>query len=160
MTFKQFPRRPETIKAIQYTGIAAKGGSFEDMVGAINNNQRIQINEKTNKFEVLTNHGWAVVEYGDWIIQRDDGELYPCKDEVFQKLVYIDMEIPEYLPEHMKRVFVEQTQLQEKITALNNYIKAGQPKASKEEAIIQQRQLGHMVKYIVELFNRLQLYKE
>ena len=33
--------------------------------------------------EVKTNHGWATAEPGDWIIRTEEGELYPCKPDVF-----------------------------------------------------------------------------
>lgn len=30
-------------------------------------------------------HGWIFFRIGDWIIRGAEGELYPCRDEVFRK---------------------------------------------------------------------------
>ena len=56
--------------------------------------------------------------------------------------------------------FQMQKQLNEKIIALVNYVKAGCPKASEEEAKMLHLQLDHMQHYQLELLNRLSLYKE
>jgi len=114
MALKKFPRRQDFVNAIQYLE------NFEEVLNSVKQRDRVQIfnsehslDKKTTYIEVLTNHGWLVVNKGDWIIEKDDGELYPCKDEVFQSLAYTNMEIPNHLPEHMKRVFVEEKQLNE-----------------------------------------------
>ena len=31
-----------------------------------------------------TNHGFAEFGTGDWLIRGRDGEIYPCKDEIFK----------------------------------------------------------------------------
>jgi len=161
MALKKFPRRQDFVNAIQYLE------NFEEVLNSVKQRDRVQffnsehsLDKKTTYIEVLTNHGWLVVNKGDWIIEKDDGELYPCKDEVFQSLAYTNMEIPNHLPEHMKRVFVEEKQLNEKIIALVNYVKAGCPKATEEEAKMLHTQLDHMQHYQLELLNRLSLYKE
>lgn len=154
MALKQFPRRPETISAMQFAG------SIKEVLSSVKSPDRVQINEKTSKVEVLTNHGWVVVELGDWIIQRADGEIYPCKNELFQTIADTECIIPEFLPEHMKRVFVEKYQLGLLLDGLSKYIDAGQPKASKEEAAMQRRQYDIMRDYQIELHDRLALYKQ
>ena len=156
MTFKKFPRRPDFVNALQFNG------NIDDVLKSVKNPERVNVKELDKKpyIEVLTNNGWLVVKEGDWIIEKDDGELYPCKDDVFQSLAYTNIETPNHLPEHMKRVFVEEMQLNEKIFALENYVKIGCPKASEEEAKMLRTQLDHMQHYQLVLINRLSLYKE
>lgn len=35
--------------------------------------------------KVTTKQGPVTINEGDWLIRLDDGEIYPCADEVFQK---------------------------------------------------------------------------
>jgi len=43
---------------------------------------------------VVTLSGPVKVDRGDWILQGVEGELYPCKDNIFQK-TYEPVEVPE-----------------------------------------------------------------
>jgi len=40
---------------------------------------------KFKKFYLYTQHGVEQGEAGDWIIKGVEGELYPCKDSIFQQ---------------------------------------------------------------------------
>jgi len=41
--------------------------------------------DKDNELYVSTLEGNMKVSNGDWIIQGVNGELYPCKDDIFRK---------------------------------------------------------------------------
>lgn len=36
------------------------------------------------RFSVETLAGWLSGEAGDWLIEEEEGEFYPCEDSVFQ----------------------------------------------------------------------------
>ncbi|RSY83126.1 hypothetical protein DAH66_12720 [Sphingomonas koreensis] len=43
------------------------------------------LSDGTDKFKIVTLEGEMLVEWGDWIIQGVNGELYPCKPDIFAK---------------------------------------------------------------------------
>jgi hypothetical protein len=154
MALKQFPRRPEVINAIQFQGNVA------EIKSAVKDPARVELAEKTAKLEVLTNHGWAVVEVGDWVIQKEDGELYPCKNELFRTLANVTVEVPAHLPDHMKRVFLEVKVVDENLALLGKYLGDGAKFSSPEEKRLQQEQFDYMDGYSKSLHQRLALYKQ
>lgn len=153
MVLKQFMRRPEIIEAIQYRG------DVVEITSAVKQPNRVCFNEVSKELELLTNHGWAIVKHSDWVLQKEDGELYPCKDELFKKLVDETIEIPAHLPEHLKSVFIEQKQLQANIDKLIKDINTGQPLFPEKELKKMRRQKDHMENYYLELEERLNLQK-
>lgn len=54
--------------------------------------------------------GRCLIEWGDWIIRGVNGELYPCKPDVFEK-TYESVEpsdaVPRELVEELDRIFID-----------------------------------------------------
>lgn len=75
----KYQKLPVVIEAIQI-------GTHEDMphwfVSALVNRK---ILSRINGFAIITNEGTMRAENGDYIIQGVNGELYPCKAEIFEK---------------------------------------------------------------------------
>ena len=99
-----------------------------------------------------------VVFIGDFIAHQGETDVYPIKAENFEKIYGPALEIPEGLPEHMQRVFIEVYELDKKLRDLGIYISNGQPKASPEEAQLQLQQFESMKKYSLILHERIKLY--
>lgn len=154
MALKQFPRHPEIINAIQFQG------SLREIEAAVKDPTRIRLCDRTTQVHVKSDHGWIVVEQGDWIIQKDDGELYPCKNDSFRKLANTSFEAPAHLPDHMKRVFMEVKLLDENLAKLGAYLANGGVHSSPVELELQQQQFDFMDGYSKSLHKRLALYKQ
>ena len=45
----------------------------------------IYYNQASGKLTICTLEGDMTVEKGDWIIQGINGEIYPCKPDIFEK---------------------------------------------------------------------------
>jgi hypothetical protein len=99
-----------------------------------------------------------VVFIGDFIAHHGETDVYPIEAENFEKIYGPALEIPEGLPEHMQRVYVELHDLDKKIHDLGVYIANGQPKASPQEAQLQLSQFESMKKYSSILNERIKLY--
>ena len=99
-----------------------------------------------------------VVFIGDFIAHQGETDVYPIKAENFEKIYGPALEIPEGLPEHICRVYMELLELDKKIHNLGIYISNGQPKASPEEAQLQLQQFESMKKYSLILHERIKLY--
>lgn len=37
-------------------------------------------------YSVETHHGIAYAKVGDWLMRGVDGEIYPCRDDVFERM--------------------------------------------------------------------------
>lgn len=153
MSLKQYTSQPAVIQAIQFNGDVAL------VKGSVNDSERVQVSPQ-GKVEVLSNHGWVVVNDGDWILQQTDGELYPCNAELFASKYAPTLEVPAHLPDHMKRVFVEVTELDQKLVLLGKYLGEGAKFSSPEEKRLQQEQFDYMDGYSKSLHQRLALYKQ
>lgn len=99
-----------------------------------------------------------VVFIGDFIAHHGETDVYPIKAENFEKIYGPALEIPEDLPEHMCRVYMELFDLDKKIHNLGVYIANGQIKASPQEAQLQLSQFESMKKYSLILHERIKLY--
>lgn len=48
-------------------------------------NGTVYYNEASGKLTICTLEGDMIVNKGDWIIQGINGEIYPCKPDIFEK---------------------------------------------------------------------------
>ncbi len=79
----KFRKKPVVIEAVQFNGVEndlqelfdlAKGSPRELVVDALENYLTIQ-----------TLEGEMRADVGDWIIKGVQGELYPCKPDIFEQ---------------------------------------------------------------------------
>lgn len=77
MTVKKYTKKPVTIDAIEWTG-----HNFDDII-EFDGNERVYLRMGTLCIETLEGDMKATI--GDYIIKGVDGELYPCKPEIFKK---------------------------------------------------------------------------
>ena len=78
---KKFRKKPVEIEAIQWTGNCL--ADTYDLAKSLGVPPEIPIN---NKGQVLikTLEGTMAASKGDWIIRGIQGELYPCKPDIFE----------------------------------------------------------------------------
>lgn len=76
----RFRRKPLVIEAMQfpYNGIMTK--EFSEFIGVKHDE------DQYNWLDIGTLSGTIRVRPGHWIIKRDDGDLYPCKPDIFEIL--------------------------------------------------------------------------
>ena len=73
----KFRRRPVVVDAIQYTG--ENGAEIQKWSGGA-----IKVGRKGLLIWTLEGSLWAAP--GDWIIKGVEGEFYPCKPSIFEKV--------------------------------------------------------------------------
>ena len=71
---KKYRKKPIIIYASQWSG---------DFDPFINDCRRIKLKDK--KLIIETLEGVMTADISDWIIIGVNGELYPCKDDIFKK---------------------------------------------------------------------------
>ena len=56
--------------------------------------EKIEVDESIvlEEVKIETLEGTMIANYGDWIIKGVKGEIYPCKDDIFQE-TYIEVEL-------------------------------------------------------------------
>ncbi len=77
----KFRKRPVVIEAIQYTG------REEDHPDLVEFFHPAEVEEKTSsppKLLIRTLEGNMLASVGDWIIRGVQGELYPCRADIFE----------------------------------------------------------------------------
>lgn len=92
----KFRKRPIVIEAVQWS----KMGDHADVVKAYQNAESggilgpaaasdIDLGGSLLGYKVVpaikTAKGWYIVRPGDWIIRGVQGELYPCKPDIFEQ---------------------------------------------------------------------------
>ncbi len=81
----KYRKKPIEVEAIQYTPMSREACiRFSDAVG------HTAIDEEGEEYEILnlkieTLEGTMRCKVGDWIIRGVEGEIYPCKNSIFQK---------------------------------------------------------------------------
>ena len=91
----QYTKKPVTIEAVQITAADFNGVEFDSLPFsdvpewirvAIEQDFLVHVAQDTDYavWDVRTNHGVVRAEPGDWIVRQIDGEIYPCKDALFQ----------------------------------------------------------------------------
>ena len=76
--FKKYRKKPVVISAMQWKGDFFEVISFPAIDG-------LCIELEDDKLKIHTLEGNMTANIGDWIIIGVNGELYPCKDEIFKK---------------------------------------------------------------------------
>lgn len=84
----KYRKKPVEIEAIQYNysnrGILNQFDSLKWLKTAYDKDI-IFFDTDTQDYYIETLEGNMKVSDGDWIIQGVNGELYPCKDDIFRK---------------------------------------------------------------------------
>lgn len=81
----KFRKRPVIVEAIQFTGDNAD--EFKEFVGAENIQCYLESGDGSfRRVSIKTDSGINGVCVGDWIIKGTEGEVYPCKPDVFSKI--------------------------------------------------------------------------
>lgn len=77
---QKFRKKPVVIEAVQITGAMFDDShpNPEHIIGLI-------YNPRHKNVTIPTLEGVMRGEVGDWIIKGVNGELYPCKNDIFQK---------------------------------------------------------------------------
>ena len=73
---KKYRKLPVEVEALQWTGNNAK--EMSDFT-------QIAIPWIAEHLHIHTSRGIMRASIGDWVIKGIEGELYPCKDSIFQK---------------------------------------------------------------------------
>lgn len=155
--FKTYRRKNTTVQAIELTKdnlqrvVDFCNKEYQKYNFSIEEDKVVfyETQEKTTKYILVA---------GDFIAVQNENDIYPIKAENFEKIYGPALEIPEDLPEHMQRVFIEAHELDKKLYDLADYISKGQPKASPEEAQLQISQFDIMDNYSLILHKRIKLY--
>jgi hypothetical protein len=94
---QKFRKKPITVEAFQWKGVGMirdVGESFPPWFKEARKKERLQphwgLDKKgrmqlTEHLEIVTPEGVMVCRFGDWIIQGVQGELYPCRADIFEK---------------------------------------------------------------------------
>jgi hypothetical protein len=75
---KRFKSTPVTIEAIRWTGANSADVDHFTFPTYLNTMGPSQL-------AIVTLEGTMMANVGDWIVRGLEGELYPCKDSIFQK---------------------------------------------------------------------------
>jgi len=77
----KYRKKPVVIEAVQWNG------ANSEEIKSLNTNKVIVAFYYGNnpRVEIKTLEGIMTATLSDWIIKGVAGELYPCKDEIFQK---------------------------------------------------------------------------
>lgn len=86
----RFIKKPVEIEAVQFLGIDIDGQpqfSDEDAwVGDAFRADKIRVHPIwPERLQVATTEGDMIAGESDWIIKGVEGEIYPCRDSVFEK---------------------------------------------------------------------------
>lgn len=83
----KFRKKPVVIEAVQWKDGGLKGGATRWMVDAINAEpgKPGSVMRIGNEVQIYTLEGTMTASDGDWIIRGVNGELYPCKPDIFEK---------------------------------------------------------------------------
>src|SRR5579871_142937 len=73
-----FRKKPVDIRAVQWRG------DNWDEVAAFHSSERLSRNADGTSLSIVTLEGIMQAQAGDWIIEGVQGELYPCKPDIFE----------------------------------------------------------------------------
>lgn len=79
----KYRKKPVVIKAFHYLG-KENYGEFEDWLIENEQGGKVSFSFKANKHYVKTLEGNMFIDNGDYIIIGVQGELYPCKPDIFK----------------------------------------------------------------------------
>ena len=84
--FKKYRKKPVVISAMQWNGnVYNLIDSQKQMFNTIKKTSDTISIRSDFKLEIHTLEGIMLANIGDWIIVGVNGELYPCKDDIFKK---------------------------------------------------------------------------
>lgn len=75
-----FRKKPVEVEAMQFTG-----DNYEEVISWADSDDVYRRTFESDRIEVVTHHGLAQAEKGDWVVKGVDGEFYPCRPDVFEK---------------------------------------------------------------------------
>lgn len=78
-----YRKKPVVIAAIQYDG--TNSGAIADAFGTSDSTGKVILSFKGDDFIISTLEGDMKVSQGDYVIRGVNGELYPCKPDIFEK---------------------------------------------------------------------------
>ena len=83
----KYRKRPIEVDAVQYEGHGCfvRGGRVPDWIFDALEARVLTATNGTDPFRIKTLEGELTVSPNDWIIRGVNGELYPCKPDVFAK---------------------------------------------------------------------------
>jgi hypothetical protein len=73
-----FRKKPVDVRAVQWRG------DNWDEVAAFHGSERLSRNADGTSLSIDTLEGIMQAQVGDWIIEGVQGELYPCKPDIFE----------------------------------------------------------------------------
>ena len=88
--FIKYRKKPVVIEAFRWTGDETQEEYPIWMVEALKNDTAWMCVDPFSRSDTVTHmaiktlEGTMEARFGDWIIQGIKGELYPCKDDIFQ----------------------------------------------------------------------------
>jgi len=152
----KFRKKPVVIEAFRYTGDLYTNGEFNCPNWAIEAyKNKTFVTHGQGDLYIKTLEGEMLVIVGDYVIQGVNGELYPCKPDIFKK-TYDSTEttVLERMEKELKEVRI-------KVGVLGVF--TGKPEFSKLSNAQQKlmiEQLGYMEKYHNILCERIDLYEK
>lgn len=81
MKFRKRPLEFEAMQLTSFNGVAIMRWAFD-----LGFTEQDIFPTRPGRFLLETKHGPQVAQAGDWIVVGPCGRLYPCKDEIFQKI--------------------------------------------------------------------------
>ena len=80
--FKKYRKKPVVINAMQWNG---DFNEVVSMAASFSTPDLRKLKLEEDKLKIYTLEGIMTADIGDWIIIGVEGELYPCKDDIFKK---------------------------------------------------------------------------
>lgn len=80
----KFRKKPVVIEAVRYEGQGDMDGGVPEWVWSAFESGMLAATNGTDPLVVNTLEGPLTVSPGDWLIQGVQGELYPCKPDIFE----------------------------------------------------------------------------
>lgn len=83
----KFRKKPVIIEAVRWTGSEVEGGAPPWLVEALGKNPDDvgSVIRVIDKVRIKTLEGAVMAAPGDWILKGVEGELYPCRSDIFEK---------------------------------------------------------------------------
>jgi hypothetical protein len=83
----KFRKKPVVIEAMQFQGMSVTNSAYQEILDAwlLKNQGDRKCRYVGNTIVIPTLEGDHTASPGDWIIRGVQGELYPCKPDIFAK---------------------------------------------------------------------------
>lgn len=79
----KFRKKPVVIEAVQFNGVENDLQELFDL--AKDSTRELVVDALENYLTIQTLEGEMRADVGDWIIKGVQGELYPCKPDIFEQ---------------------------------------------------------------------------